>query len=226
MNEAERSKMLVGKEAATYVEEGMKVGLGSGSTAYWMIRELAERVRNGLNIIGVPTSAQTEKWAKEFGVPTTDLSELDALDITIDGADEVDENLQLIKGGGGALLREKMVAIAAKKLIIIVDHSKVVTNLGAYPLPIEVVPFGWNLTAKRIATLGYQPTIRREGHSYYLTDNGNFILDCKFDNIVNPEQLNNQLKQVVGVVETGLFINMTDTVIVGNQGKIKILEKK
>ncbi|WP_117168686.1 ribose-5-phosphate isomerase RpiA [Paraliobacillus sediminis] len=226
MNEAEKSKMLVGTEAAKYVKDGMKVGLGSGSTAYWMVKALGERVQQGLDIIGVPTSAQTEKWAQEFGVPTTDLSEVSALDITIDGADEVDQNLQLIKGGGGALLREKMVAIAADKLLIIVDQSKVVDHLGEYPLPIEVVPFGWNLTAKRIAALGYEPTIRLSGDTHYITDNGNIILDCKFGKITQPAKLHEQLIQLVGVVETGLFINMTDTVIVGNQGGINVLEKK
>ncbi|WP_112181985.1 ribose-5-phosphate isomerase RpiA [Paraliobacillus zengyii] len=226
MNEAEKSKMLVGKEAAKYVKDGMKVGLGSGSTAYWMVKSLGERVQEGLSIVGVPTSAQTEKWAQEFGVPTTNLSEVSALDITIDGADEVDQNLQLIKGGGGALLREKMVAIAAKKLLIIVDQSKVVDHLGSYPLPLEVTPFGWELTAKRIAALGQEPIIRLNGKEYYLTDNGNYILDCKFGKITQPEKLHEQLIQIVGVVETGLFINMTDTVIVGNQGEISVLEKK
>lgn len=226
MNDAEKSKMLVGTEAAKYVKDGMKVGLGSGSTAYWMVKALGERVQQGLDIIGVPTSAQTEKWAQEFGVPTTDLSEVSSLDITIDGADEVDQNLQLIKGGGGALLREKMVAIAAKKLLIIVDQTKVVEHLGVYPLPIEVVPFGWNLTAKRIAALGSEPTIRLNGDAHYLTDNGNVILDCKFGKIIQPETLHEQLIQLVGVVETGLFINMADTVIVGNQGEINVLVKK
>ena len=145
LSETDQMKRAVGEEAAACVKDGMKIGLGTGSTAYWMIRRLGERVKSGLNIEGIPSSVQTEQWANEFGVPLTDFSRVKELDITIDGADEVDENLHLIKGGGAALFREKIIAQAANELIIIVDSSKMVTNLGKYPLPIEVLYFSGSL---------------------------------------------------------------------------------
>src|SRR5690606_22025469 len=135
LGEKDIGKKLAGEQAANEVQDGMKVGLGSGSTVYWMVKRLGERVQQGLKVEGIPSSNQTEQWAKEFGVPLTDFSQVDYLDVTIDGADEVDENLNLIKGGGGALFREKVIAEAAKKFVIIDDQSKVVTQLGAYPLP-------------------------------------------------------------------------------------------
>ncbi|UZD14943.1 ribose-5-phosphate isomerase RpiA [Virgibacillus natechei] len=221
----DNAKKLVGEEAVKYIEDGMKVGLGSGSTVYWMIKKLGEYVEQGLDVTGVPTSQTTAQWAKEFGIPLTDFSELKQLDVTIDGADEVDENLHLIKGGGGALLREKIVASAAKELIIIVDRSKKVAHLGAFPLPVEVIPFGWEVTANNISTLGCVPKLRQKDGEVFISDNGNYILDCPFDKIPNPKTLHKELKSLVGVVETGLFVGMTDKVIVGEGDEVEVISK-
>lgn len=225
MQNADELKKLVGEEAANLVKDGMKVGLGSGSTVYWMVKRLGERVHEGLNITAIPTSNTTAKWADEFGVPLTDFSKVQQLDIAIDGADEVDENLQLIKGGGGALLREKVVAAAAKEFIVIVDESKLVTHLGAFPLAVEVTPFGWERTSATIEKLGGRPALRHKDEDVFITDNGNYILDCSFNEILEPEALQRDLKMLVGVVETGLFVGMADKVIVGKADGIFSITK-
>ncbi|WP_156289795.1 ribose-5-phosphate isomerase RpiA [Oceanobacillus salinisoli] len=226
LSKQDQLKKLVGEEAVHYIEDGMKVGLGSGSTVYWMVKKLGERIKEeGLHVEGIPSSDLTADWAKEFGVPLTNFSKVEALDVTIDGADEVDENLQLIKGGGGALFREKIIAEAAKELIIIVDESKRVKHLGRFPLPVEVLPFGWEMTKKEVAALGCEPTLRHQDNEIYVTDNGNYILDCYFNEILEPESLHKQLKLIVGVVETGLFTNMTDKVIVGGGEKVEVIQR-
>lgn len=218
-------KESVAIEAIQYIEDDMKVGLGTGSTMYYAIKHLGERVKEGLNIVCVPTSEKTAEWAQKFEIPLSDFSEIRSLDIAIDGADEVDENLQLIKGGGGALLREKIVADAAKKFIVIVDESKVVKTLGKYKLPIEVIPFGWKITAQSIESLGCKAILRKkEEEEIFVTDNQNYILDCDFSEIHHPEQLNHALKSIVGVVETGLFINMTKKVLVSRSATNEINE--
>lgn len=217
-------KESVAIEAIQYIEDDMKVGLGTGSTMYYAIKHLGERVKEGLNIVCVPTSEKTAEWAEKFEIPLSDFSEIRSLDIAIDGADEVDENLQLIKGGGGALLREKIVADAAKKFIVIVDESKVVKTLGKFKLPIEVIPFGWKITAQSIESLGCKAILRKKEEEIFVTDNQNYILDCDFSEIHHPEQLNHALKSVVGVVETGLFINMTKKVLVSRSATNEINE--
>ena len=217
-------KESVAIEAIQYIEDDMKVGLGTGSTMYYAIKHLGERVKEGLNIVCVPTSEKTAEWAEKFEIPLSDFSEIRSLDIAIDGADEVDENLQLIKGGGGALLREKIVADAAEKFIVIVDESKVVKTLGKFKLPIEVIPFGWKITAQSIESLGCKAILRKKEEEIFVTDNQNYILDCDFSEIHHPEQLNNTLKSIVGVVETGLFINMTKKVLVSRSATNEINE--
>lgn len=217
-------KESVAIEAIQYIEDDMKVGLGTGSTMYYAVKHLGERVKEGLNIVCVPTSEKTAEWAEKFEIPLSDFSEIRSLDIAIDGADEVDENLQLIKGGGGALLREKIVADAAKKFIVIVDESKVVKTLGKFKLPIEVIPFGWKITAQSIESLGCKAILRKKEEEIFVTDNQNYILDCDFSEIHHPEQLNHALKSVVGVVETGLFINMTKKVLVSRSATNEINE--
>lgn len=224
LNEQDRRKKAVGEEAAALVKDGMKVGLGSGSTVYWLIRKLGELVQTGLNIEGIPSSDQTAHWANEFGVPLTDFTKVKELDITIDGADEVDEDLHLIKGGGAALFREKVIAQAAKELIIIVDSSKMVTNLGEFPLPIEVLPFSWERTAHELSKLGCVPKVRKRDEEILITDNGNYILDCPFDKISNPTKLNEEINKIIGVIETGLFIGMANKIIVGDGETITIVE--
>ncbi|MDX8045367.1 ribose-5-phosphate isomerase RpiA [Gracilibacillus sp. S3-1-1] len=226
VSNAEQLKQIVAKEAVNYVKDGMKLGLGSGSTMYFFMKELGERVQDGLNVVGIPTSNKTAEWAKEFNVPLTDFSETQELDLAIDGADEVDLNLQLIKGGGGALLREKVVAASAKEFLVIVDESKIVDHLGTFPLPVEVVPFGWEVTAKEITALGCELERRTDNGQVYVTDNGNYILDCKFDKILDPEKLNKDLQSLVGVVENGLFINMTSKVLISDLEQVKVMEKE
>ncbi|MBU8906215.1 ribose-5-phosphate isomerase RpiA [Desertibacillus haloalkaliphilus] len=219
-------KKAVGEKAVEYIKDGMTIGLGSGSTVYWMMKKLGERIEQGLNVRGVPSSLRTEGWAKEFGIPLVYFSEVSELDVAIDGADEVDPDFNLSKGGGGSLLREKLVNDAAKELIIVVDNSKLVEKLGAFPLPVEVVQFGWENTVRKIANLGCEPVLRKKGGNTFVSNNGNYILDCDFKTISDPTALHYELKQLLGVVETGLFIGMTDKVIVAENEGTHVLEKK
>ncbi|WP_442600216.1 ribose-5-phosphate isomerase RpiA [Neobacillus sp. D3-1R] len=225
LNKIDEKKKVVGEKATEYIKDGMTIGLGSGSTVYWMMKKLGELVKQGLNVRGVPSSVRTEGWAKEFGVPLVYFSEVSRLDLAIDGADEVDPNFNLTKGGGGSLLREKLVNDAADQLIIVVDDSKLVDKLGAFPLPVEVVQFGWQNTARKLEQLGCQPKLRIRDNEVFVSNNGNYILDCDFTSISDPVTLHHQIKQLLGVVETGLFINMTDIVIVGEDNGVKILTK-
>lgn len=219
-------KQLVGEKAAEYVEDGMKVGLGTGSTAYYMVMKLGERVRQGLDILGMPTSEATEKLAREQGIRLVDFNEVKQLDLTIDGADEFDPNLQLIKGGGGALLREKVVASISKRLIIITDERKQVEVLGKFPLPVEVVRFGWELTFNKLKEKGLKPQLRMDGEKPYITDNSNYILDCHAGQIPDPAALQQELKAMLGVVETGLFIDRaTEVIMATHLGDISIFTK-
>lgn len=223
---ANQAKQLAGEESVKYIQNGMKVGLGSGSTVYYMVKALGEKIKaEGLNIEAIPTSEVTAEWAKEFGIPLTDFSKVQELDLAIDGADEVDEDLQLIKGGGGALYREKVVASAAKEFIVIVDETKTVSTLGKFPLAVEVVPFGWEVAAEQIKAFGCTPTLRKKDGEVFVTDNGNYILDCTFGEIQSPAELHSKLIHTVGVVETGLFVNMADKVIVSDGQTTKLLTK-
>ncbi|MGO4889198.1 ribose-5-phosphate isomerase RpiA [Anaerobacillus sp. MEB173] len=226
LSNVEEKKKAVGEKAVEYIQDGMTIGLGSGSTVYWMLKKLGEQVRNGFRVRGVPSSLRTEGWAKEFGIPLVYFSEVSRLDLAIDGADEIDPQFNLTKGGGGSLLREKLVNDAADKLIIVADDSKLVNQLGAFPLPVEVVPFGWENTARKIAKLGCTTNLRKRDGEVFVSNNGNYIVDCDFGVITDPATLHQQLKLLLGVVETGLFINMTDIVIVAEETDTKILEKK
>ncbi|HYK71761.1 MAG TPA: ribose-5-phosphate isomerase RpiA [Pseudoneobacillus sp.] len=225
INKVDEKKKAVGEKATEYIQNGMTIGLGSGSTVYWMMKKLGELIKQGLNVKGVPSSLRTEGWAKEFGIPLVYFSEVSRLDLAIDGADEVDPNFNLTKGGGGSLLREKLVNDAADKLIIVVDDSKLVPKLGAFPLPVEVVQFGWQNTARKLEKLGCKPKLRVRDDKVFVSNNGNYILDCEFTSISDPVALHQKIKLILGVVETGLFINMTDIVIVGEENGIKILTK-
>ncbi len=201
----------------------MKIGLGTGSTAAWMVRRLGERVRDeGLRVAGVPTSSRTADLAQSLGIPLTTLDEARWLDLTIDGADEVDPDLNLIKGGGAALLQEKIVATASDRMIVIADAAKQVAALGAYPLPVEVVPFGWQTTQALIEeildgmdVLGREAVLRMTGDAPLLTDERNHILDLHLKRIGNPRQLSMVLNQIPGVVENGLFIDICDVLVIG-----------
>ncbi|SFF10655.1 ribose-5-phosphate isomerase [Paenibacillus catalpae] len=222
------SKRIAAEQAVELVKEGMKVGLGTGSTAYWAIQAIGRRVKEeGLNIQAVATSVQSEQLAKELGIPMMSFADVDVLDLTIDGADEVDSGLHLIKGGGGALLREKIVAAASKQLIIIVDESKVVNQLGKFPLPVEIVPFAFELTVKKLRNLGCEPKLRKNGEELFVTDNGNYIADCEFAAIADPAALHDELNGIPGVVDNGLFIHMANLVIVGSaDGSIRSISKE
>jgi len=201
------------------VRSGMILGLGTGSTAYYAVLEIGEMLRTGRlsNIVGVATSKGTEQWAREFGIPLTTLNDVQSIDITIDGADEVDPDLNMIKGGGGALLREKIVASVTKQELIVVDDSKLVDVLGMrFPLPVEVVPFGWKYCFKQLERLGFRPMLRMRGEDPYVTDQGNYILDCHTTGIMNPMEMEKELNNIPGVVENGLFIRMADKVIVAS----------
>lgn len=218
-------KQRAGEKAAEFVRDDMVIGLGTGSTVAWTIRRLAEMVRAGLRIKGVPTSRATEQLARELGVPLTSFAEVAELDLTIDGADEVSPALDLIKGAGGALLREKLVALTSRRLIIVVDESKRVATLGHFPLPVEVVPFAVEVTARRVAALGCTPTLRRSDGQLYRTDNGNYILDCAFGAIEDPLRLERELNLLPGVVENGLFVGLAETVVVGGADDVTLIQR-
>lgn len=219
-------KQMVGIEAAKYVQDDMIVGLGTGSTAYYMVEEVGRRVKEeGLKITGVTTSKATETQALELGIPLRSVDAVPYVDLTIDGADEIDEDFQGIKGGGAALLFEKIVATYSKEVIWIVDQSKMVPTLGAFPLPVEVIPYGSQQIKRILTERGYQPTFRTTNDGEFLrTDSNNLILDLHLGTIAKPEQLATELTNMVGVVEHGLFLNMVNRVIVGGDSGVVTLE--
>lgn len=227
---ADDLKTAAARAALDYVEDGMKLGIGTGSTADAFVRLLAEKIDAGISIIGVPTSERTASLCRELGVPLTTLEETPVLDITIDGADEVDDDLYLIKGGGGALLREKIVAKASSKMIVIADDSKLVETLGAFDLPIEVNRFGLAATKTAVETvaksldLAGDIVLRKDGETEFETDGGHLILDASFGRIPDPKALSNALLQIPGVVEHGLFIDIAKTAILAGADGIKILK--
>ena len=208
--------------ACEYVKDGMIVGLGTGSTAEFAVKKIGELVRNGLSIRGIPTSDSTKILAESEGIPLIDFSETMFIDLTIDGADEIDANLNMIKGGGAALLREKIVASASREEIIIVSVSKLVQQLGAFPLPVEVIPFGWQVVFNQLESLQGNPELRLKQGQPSVTDQGNFIVDCHFRKIENPEQLEQHLNMIPGVVENGLFINLCTRMIMADGENIII----
>jgi ribose 5-phosphate isomerase A len=219
------AKQMAGAKAAEFIEDGMTVGLGTGSTAHWLIERLGERVREGLRVRCVPTSRRTEEQAQGLGIPLVALGEVLELDIAVDGADEIGPGLALVKGGGGALLREKLVAAAARRFVVIADASKRVETLGRFPLPVEVVPFAWEVTARRVAAVtNAEPALRRDaGGGVYVTDNGNYILDCRCGRIEEPARLERELKALVGVVESGLFVGMAHLAVVADSGGVELV---
>lgn len=226
--EREDLKKQAGEKAVEYIKEGMIVGLGTGSTVEYSLKKLGKLVRDGLKIKGIPTSIHTQRIAKKEKIPLTTLEENPVIDLTIDGADEVDSDLNLIKGGGGALVREKIIAFNSKKVIIVIDDSKIVKALGIdFPLPVEVVKFGWTSTKKTLEKIGCNVELRRVMENEpYITDNSNYILDCEFERIVEPEQLEIDINNIPGVVDNGLFIGLADEVIVGGKQGISTLNKE
>lgn len=217
-------KRLAAEKACDYIENGMIIGLGTGSTVDYALRKIGKMVNEGIKIKGIPTSFRTKKIAIEEKIPLTSLEDNPEIDITIDGADEVDSELRLIKGGGGALTREKMIAYYSKKVIIIIDETKVVKMLGIdFSLPVEVVKFGWTLTKNKLKEFNCNVELRKIMNNPYITDNSNYIIDCEFDRIKDPEQLEIDINNIPGVVENGLFIGLADEIIVGSKQGIKTL---
>jgi ribose 5-phosphate isomerase A len=229
---AELWKRQAAEHAIALVEDGMTLGLGTGSTAAHFIDLVGERVRQGLKVVGVPTSETTRAQAERLNIPLIDLDRQPSLDLAVDGADEIDPELRLIKGRGGALLYEKIVAMASERMVVIADHSKRVATLGASPLPIEIVPFGAGATRAMIQLLAaeagcsgrIEPRMMADG-TPYLTDSGNFILDCAFGRIEEPEALDEALRLVPGVVESGLFLGIADAAIVAGPGGVVVIQR-
>lgn len=220
------AKRIAAERAVDDVRDGMIVGLGTGSTAYYTIQRLGQLVQQGLSIQAIATSVQSEQLAKQLGIPLISFSEMTELDLTIDGADEVDPAFNLIKGGGGALLREKIVAAASKQLTVVVDEHKVVRQLGKFALPVEIVKFGYEATIRKLNQLGCEPILRARDGELYVTDNENYIVDCSFNQIAAPVELHRELNLIPGVVDNGLFVGMTKKVIVGyDNGDVQVLEK-
>lgn len=221
-------KAQTGRESVKYIKSGMIVGLGTGSTVRYMVDELGKQVQEGqlTDIIGVTTSRRTAKQAQDLGITIKNIDDVDHIDLCIDGADEISDDFQGIKGGGGALLWEKIVANASNKIIWIVDESKLVHQLGKFPLPVEVIPFGAQLVFDRFVKKGYQPSWRMNGDHKFLTDEKNYIIDLHLDQIDQPMQLADELIHMVGVVESGLFLNRVNDVIVGTQDGPKILHAR
>ena len=222
----EEMRQAVAERAAALVETKMVVGLGTGRTASLVVRSIGARVQAGMAILGVPTSEATAKLARECGIPLSGLDDVARLDLCIDGADEFDPGLNLIKGLGGALLREKLTASAAARFVVIVDEEKRVAHLGEKaPVPVEVVPFGWTHTAARLSGLGVTPVRRERASQPVLTDGGNFLLDCRLPRSFDPRKLAEQMKATVGVVEHGFFLEMASTVLVGTASGIEELHR-
>lgn len=225
MNERDKImslKEIVGRKAADYVQDGMVVGLGTGSTAYYFVDEVGKRVQNGLNIVGVTTSLATKAQAEALGIPLKSVDEVDVIDVTVDGADEFNLRLNGIKGGGGALLFEKIVAKNSRQIIWVVDEKKKVETLGAFPLPVEVVRYGSEQLMRYFHKKGYSPVLRQRDNQAYVTDDGNYIIDLHLNAIIDEYALAEELDRLTGVVEHGLFLDMTNIVLMGTNEGIEV----
>ncbi|WP_169566489.1 ribose-5-phosphate isomerase RpiA [Sneathiella limimaris] len=221
----DEQKLAAAKEAVTHITDGMVVGLGTGSTAAKMVDLVGEKVKNGLDIIAVPTSEATASQAKKLGIKVVGLDEVSVIDLTIDGTDEVDPQMRLIKGGGGAHLREKIVASLSDKMIVIAENKKMVEKLGKFKLPVEVIPFASGALLPKMEALGCQPSLRMQGDKLFYTDENNLIIDCAFEQIEDPEELALTLSTIPGVVEHGLFIDYADLVLIGTDEGVKQFER-
>lgn len=222
----DQEKQSAARAAMELIRPGQIVGLGSGSTATYFVRSLAERVRQGLKIMGIPTSQATKELAEQLGIPLTTFEAHPSIDIDIDGADEIDPQLNLIKGGGGAFLREKVIASVSKRFVVIADSAKQVKQLGKFPLPVEVIAFAQTLIAPQIQKLGAEVVLRRHSDgSVYVTDEGHHILDCTFGAIKDPPALAADIRKIPGVVEHGLFIGMAEMALVGRGETVSQLRR-
>ena len=225
MGDVERLKEEAGIAACNFIKDGMKIGLGTGSTVRYTVIEIGRRIsEEGLNVVGVPTSEATRELALEVGIPLVTLSESGGLDLVIDGADEFDDDFSLIKGGGGALTREKIVAQSSKSMIVVADDRKQVETLGDFDLPVEVLPFEWERTRDRISSICPGEVTLRGGSEPFVTDNDGYILDCSFGpSISDPKSLEMKILSIAGVVEVGLFVDICDAVILASNGGVSTL---
>jgi ribose 5-phosphate isomerase A len=223
----DRSKRMAAARAIEEVEDGMILGLGSGSTAAFAIEALAARIAKGLRVVGIPTSETTAALARRLGVPLTSFAEHCRIDVAIDGADQVAcGTLDMVKGLGGALLREKIVASASDRMIVVVDETKLVDRLGGNtPLPVEIVSFGWQTVLDRLAAIGCGPRLRLAGDKPFTTDGGNYIVDCAIAEIPDPAVLEARLSAIIGVVESGLFIGLASKIVVGRPTGVEVIER-
>lgn len=220
----ELQKRHAGERAAAYLRDGMAVGLGTGSTVRYFIEAAGRLARGGMRLVGVPTSRRTEELAKSCGIPLTDIDRAGALDLAVDGVDELDPCFNAVKGGGGALFREKVVAASAREVVWILDSTKRVAALGVFPLPVEVLPFGHTQVLRRLQREGLSPVLRMRGEGPFVTDNGNYIVDLHLQSIPNPRELLRHLTQITGIVENGLFLNFCRRAVVGTEEGALILE--
>jgi len=225
MDDVERLKSEAGIAACDFIKDGMKLGLGTGSTVHYTVIEIGRRISDeGLNVVGVPTSEATRELAEKVGIPLITLAESGGLDLIIDGADEFDDNFSLIKGGGGALTREKIVAQSSKSMVVVADDRKQVSVLGEFDLPVEVLPFEWERTRDRISSMCPGKVSLRGGPSPFITDNGGYILDCRFGaSISDPQSLETTLLSIAGIVEVGLFVDICDAVVLASNGGVLTL---
>ena len=219
-------KKIAGEKAVEYIKDGMILGLGTGSTAYYMINKVGELVKKGMKLKAVATSKSTEILAEELKIPLVAIDEVDKIDLAIDGVDEIDRQFNAIKGGGGALFREKIVASLAKKVIWIMDDSKLVENIGEFPLPVEILPYGYKHTIKKLENYSLKPIIRIKENKIFITDNGNYIVDLHIGKPINISDIYSKISRIPGVLEIGLFINMCNFIIVGTNNEVKVIENK
>ncbi len=222
----DKEKELAGAKVSDFVKDGMVLGLGTGSTFYYAIKKIGEMVGEGLEIKAVSTSSATTRLAESYNIPLLSIDDVDEIDLTIDGADEVDPNFNGIKGGGGALLFEKIVAKSSKKNLWVLDSSKLVNKIGNFPLPIEVVPFSLGNVFKRLGKQGCNPEIRMNKGKKFLTDSGNYIIDVNLGIIEDPYKMEIDLNMIPGVVENGLFLDVVDIVVVGKGDGVEIIRKE
>jgi ribose 5-phosphate isomerase A len=220
----DQKKKAAGEKAAEYVKDGMVVGLGTGSTAYYFIKKLGELVSEGLFVKAVTTSLATEKQAGSLNISMFSVDEVDGIDLLIDGVDEIDSTFNAIKGGGGALFREKLIAKLSKKIIWILDDSKFVDSIGKFPLPVEILSFGYTHTLKKLQRMSLNPKLRLSGEEPFITDNGNYIVDLHLGKPVDTNEVIRKLDSVTGVLEHGLFINMCERIIIGRNKEVEVLE--
>lgn len=217
-------KKVAGKKAVEYIKDGMILGLGTGTTAYYLIREVGKLVKSGMNLKAVATSKATEQLAKEFNIPLVDIDDIDRIDLAIDGVDEIDSEFNAIKGGGGALFREKIVATLADEVIWIMDNSKLVESIGTFPLPVEILPYGYKQIIKRLNEYSLNPVLRIKDNEIFITDNGNYIVDLHIGDGLDIKAVYDKVMKITGVLEVGLFINMCRYIILGTDEGAKVIK--